>query len=103
MKSPKGGQRDPKRDEAFEIYKASEGKISLVDLAVQLGVGDGTVRGWKAKDGWDKSKWEELNTGEVQFVEPKAGKLIGKERMERNGAFQTNQKNGTILRNVPIK
>lgn len=48
-----GRQRDPNRDKAFEIYKASNGEISLIDIAVQLGVSDGTVRGWKAKDGWD--------------------------------------------------
>lgn len=48
-----GRQRDPKRDEAFNIYKASGGKVNLNVIAAQLGVGDGTVRGWKAKDNWD--------------------------------------------------
>jgi phage terminase small subunit len=48
-----GRQRDPKRDEAFEIYKASKGSINLNVIAAQLGIGDGTVRGWKAKDHWD--------------------------------------------------
>jgi phage terminase small subunit len=48
-----GKQRDPKRDEAFEIYKASGGEINLNVIAAQLGVGDGTLRGWKAKDKWD--------------------------------------------------
>lgn len=51
-----GRQRDPKRDEAYEIYKASGGEINLNVIAAQLGVGDGTVRGWKAKDGWDSGK-----------------------------------------------
>jgi phage terminase small subunit len=55
-----GRQRDPKRDKAFEIYKASNGEINLNEIAAQLGVSDGTVRGWKAKD-----KWENLLTGEV--------------------------------------
>jgi uncharacterized protein YjcR len=50
-----GRQRDPKQDEAFEIYKASGGEINLNVIAAQLGVGDGTLRGWKAKDEWENN------------------------------------------------
>lgn len=53
-----GRQRDPKRDEAFEIYKASEGSTNLNVIAAQLGIGDGTLRGWKAKDSWDEKMKE---------------------------------------------
>jgi phage terminase small subunit len=59
-----GRTRDPKRDEAKEIYKAANGEIDLVVIAAQLGVPDGTIRGWKAKDKWDK-----LLTGESVDVE----------------------------------
>lgn len=45
--------RDPKRDEAFEIYEQSKGKIQLVEIASQLDISPGTVRGWKSKDKWD--------------------------------------------------
>ena len=48
-----GRQRDPKRDKAFEMWKSSDGKMNLVDIASALGVPEGTVRGWKAKDRWD--------------------------------------------------
>lgn len=48
-----GRTRDPKRDKAFEIYKAAKGEINLIDIAAQLGVSDGTVRGWKSKEKWD--------------------------------------------------
>ncbi|GGJ11353.1 terminase small subunit [Paenibacillus hunanensis] len=48
-----GRQRDPKRNEAFEIYQSSNGEINLVDIASRLGVSAGTVRGWKAKDNWE--------------------------------------------------
>ncbi len=44
---------DPKRKQAFEVYKEHNGEIALVDLAKQLGVTDGTVRGWKSKDKWE--------------------------------------------------
>lgn len=45
--------RDPNRDKAFEIYKAHKGNIDLVEIANQLNVPAGTIRGWKAKDKWD--------------------------------------------------
>lgn len=45
-----GRQRDPNRDKAKEIYLSSNGEISLIDIATQLGVADGTIRGWKTKD-----------------------------------------------------
>ena len=46
--------RDPRRDEAFKIYKKNKGNISLVEIANQLSVSDGTVRGWKSKDKWEQ-------------------------------------------------
>ncbi|CAM4358849.1 terminase [Bacillus manliponensis] len=47
-------QRSPDRDKAFEIYKTSEGKKPIVDIAKELGISSvGTVRGWKNKDEWD--------------------------------------------------
>ncbi|MCM3573297.1 terminase small subunit [Mesobacillus subterraneus] len=45
--------RDPNRDKAFEIWKQHKGEIKLKDIAAQLGVSEGTVRGWKTKDNWD--------------------------------------------------
>lgn len=58
--------RSPNRDKAFEIYKANNGNIDLVKIAEQLGIGAGTVRGWKAKD-----KWEELLNGTLPKKEKK--------------------------------
>jgi phage terminase small subunit len=46
--------RDPKRDQAYELWKQSGGTAKLKDIADQLGVSEGTVRGWKNKDQWDK-------------------------------------------------
>ncbi|APB75616.1 terminase small subunit [Paenibacillus polymyxa] len=59
-----GRKRDPKRDKAFELYKASSGKERLTDIASQLSVSEGTVRGWKAKD-----KWESLLADEEEHTE----------------------------------
>lgn len=44
--------RDPNRDRAFEIYKKYNGEIDLVDIASQLNISSGTIRGWKSKDRW---------------------------------------------------
>lgn len=48
-------ERDPRRDQAFEIWKNSGGAKDLVEIAAQLGVSDGTVRGWKSKDTWESA------------------------------------------------
>lgn len=45
--------RDPNRDKAFEIWKQHNGEIKLKDIAEQLGISEGTVRGWKNKDKWE--------------------------------------------------
>lgn len=49
--------RDPNRSKAFRIYMDAGGKIDLVEIASQLNISAGTVRGWKSKDKWE----EQLN------------------------------------------
>ncbi|MGL5714196.1 MAG: phage terminase small subunit-related protein [Paraclostridium sp.] len=48
-------ERSPNRDKAFEIYKSHNGNILLKYIATELSVSEGTVRGWKNKDSWDKT------------------------------------------------
>lgn len=62
--------RDPRRDQAYDIYKAHNGDIKLKDIAEQLGVSEGTVRGWKNKDSWDDRLEAEPN-GTFQSKHPK--------------------------------
>ncbi|MCS1393583.1 phage terminase small subunit [Lysinibacillus boronitolerans] len=64
--------RDPNRDKAFEIYKEHNGDIPLKDIAVQLGKGEGTVRGWKNKD-----KWDETLNGTLQSNERNVPNKVG--------------------------
>lgn len=45
--------RDPNREQAFLIYKKHDGFIDLVEIASQLNLSSGTIRGWKSKDKWD--------------------------------------------------
>ena len=53
--------RDPNRDKAFKIYKEYNGNIDLVEIASQLNLPPGTIRGWKSKD-----KWEQKLIGTLQ-------------------------------------
>ncbi|MEC0136137.1 phage terminase small subunit-related protein [Paenibacillus macerans] len=82
-----GRKRDPNRDKAFEIYKASGGEIRLIDIAAQLDVSEGTVRGWKAKDKWDDQR-NGTSNGTLQTNEKNAP--INTERSDLNGTEQEN-------------
>lgn len=53
--------RDPNRNKAFQIYMDAGGKVDLVEIASQLNISAGTVRGWKSKD-----RWEEQLNGTLQ-------------------------------------
>ncbi|MEJ8547180.1 terminase small subunit [Brevibacillus borstelensis] len=59
--------RDPNREKAFEIWKQANGDIKLKDIADQLGIAEGTVRGWKNKDQWElpNSILSELSVAET--------------------------------------
>lgn len=46
--------RSPERDRAYELYKESNGLITLREIASRLGVPEKSVSGWKCKDSWDK-------------------------------------------------
>lgn len=71
--------RDPNRNKAFEIYKNNNGSIDLVEIASQLNLSPGTIRGWKSKD-----KWEQQMNGTLQK---------GTERSERKKGGQPGNKN----------
>lgn len=47
-------ERSPNRDKAYEIYKAHNGNIKLIDIAEELGVKDTQVRKWKSQDQWEQ-------------------------------------------------
>lgn len=45
--------RNPKRDEAYQLWIDSEGKKKLKDIAAELEVSDSQIRKWKSQDNWD--------------------------------------------------
>lgn len=55
-------QRDPRREEAFQIWKESKGSIKLKDIAERLGVADTQIRKWKSQDKWEPSKGNVTNS-----------------------------------------
>ncbi len=69
-------QRSPKRDEAFELYKKSNGKVKLKDIAAQLEIKDSQVRKWKSQD-----KWESKLKGAL----PKTKSNVTKQKRKRGG------------------
>lgn len=46
-------KRDPRRDQAFEIWKQHGGNITNRAIAEQLSVPEKTIGGWKSKDNWN--------------------------------------------------
>ncbi|MEK5496708.1 phage terminase small subunit [Bacillus sp. FSL M8-0077] len=46
--------RNPNRDKAFQLWKESDGRRLLKDIAEELGVTANTIRKWKANDKWDE-------------------------------------------------
>ncbi|MGL4656370.1 MAG: phage terminase small subunit [Sarcina sp.] len=47
-----GRSRSPNRDKAFELFKASKGKISSKDIAEKLNESISNINSWRSKDKW---------------------------------------------------
>jgi len=45
--------RSENRDKAYKLWKSSDGKMMLKDIAATLGVSDTQIRKWKNQDNWD--------------------------------------------------
>lgn len=96
-------QRDPNRDKAFEIYKEYAGNIDLVEIASQLNVSPGTVRGWKSKDKWEQKLNGTLQTNMERSKRNKGGQpgnsnAIGHGAPEKNKNAETH---GLFSKHLP--
>ena len=92
--------RDPNRDKAYELWKAANGNIKLIDIAEQLGVSEGTVRGWKSKDKWEKRLEEESN-GTFQSNKAKNTERSVKKKPKRNNKIEAASKATVKFELVP--
>lgn len=81
---------DPNREKAFEIYKGNNGKIDLVEIASQLNIPDGTVRGWKSKDKWEQKLNGTFQKNTERSKKNKGGQL-GNKNAVGHGAPEENK------------
>ncbi|QAS52390.1 terminase small subunit [Halobacillus litoralis] len=47
-------KRDPRRNQAFELWKASNGERKLKDIAEELDCSPSQIRKWKSQDKWNE-------------------------------------------------
>jgi phage terminase small subunit len=64
-------KRDPRRDEAFELWKKSNGKKKLKDIAVELKASDSQIRKWKSQDKWDDKLKGNVTNSKRSVTKPK--------------------------------
>lgn len=82
--------RDPNREKAFKLYNEHGGGIDLVEIASQLNLSAGTVRGWKSKDKWDKRLNGALQTDTERSKRSKGGQP-GNRNAGEHGAPEQNK------------
>lgn len=93
--------RSPKRDEAYQLWLASEGKKKLKDIAAELGVSETQIRKWKNQDKWNGNVTNQVN-GSV--TKRKRGGQPGNKNAVGHGAPKGNQnatKHGLFSRYLP--
>lgn len=76
-------QRDPRRDEAKEIWLKSDGKKILKEIAAELGVSDSQIRKWKSLDKWDEELKGNVTNGKSN-VTNKGGAPKGNKNAKGN-------------------
>lgn len=85
--------RDPNRSKAFEIYKEHAGNIDLVEIASQLNISSGTIRGWKSKDSWEEQLNGTLHKNTERSKRKKGGQLKNKNAVGNDGGAPEQNKN----------
>lgn len=93
--------RSPKRDEAYQMWLASDRKKKLKDIASELGISETQVRKWKNQDKWNGNVTNQMK-GNVTKRKPGAPK--GNKNAVGHGAPKGNQnatKHGLFSRYLP--
>lgn len=97
-----GRKRDPRRDEAFEIYKEHNGEITNRKISEMLDVSEKTIGSWKSKA---KDNWDEKLNGVLQSnkrstpKEESAEKADGSTEVSVNKSGNPNPQNKFTERN----
>lgn len=90
-------KRDPRRDEAFEIWKQSNGEKKLKDIAAELGVVDTQIRKWKSQDKWNEKLNGNVTKSKRNVTNKKKNDNSKEEQKNRSG--NPNPKNQFTKRN----
>lgn len=81
--------RNPKRDEAFQMWLESKGQMLLKDIAEQLELSDTQIRKWKNQDKWDDQLNVTKSNGNV--TKRSRGAPAGNSNAKGHGAPKQNQ------------
>jgi len=81
-------KRDPRRDEAYEIWKSTNGEKPLKDIAAELSCSPSQIRKWKSQDNWE---------GNSNVTKTK--RSVTKQKEQKNRSGNPNPKNQFAKRN----
>ena len=79
-------KRDPRRDEAFELFKKSNGTITNREISEKLSVPEKTISAWKSRDKWNEvlQKDECSTSNNTCSTTNKGGAPIGNQNARGN-------------------
>lgn len=82
--------RNPKRDEAFQLWKNSNGEKKLKDIAAELELSDSQIRKWKNQDKWDGKLNSNVTKSKSNVTKRTRGAPKGNNNAKGHGAPQGN-------------
>ncbi|UKJ44301.1 phage terminase small subunit [Lysinibacillus sp. ACHW1.5] len=77
-------QRDPRRDEAFDIFKQHDGDITNRAIAEQLEVPEKTISAWKSRDKWNVVLQTNECSTTIKNVQRERGAPVGNANAKGN-------------------
>jgi len=83
--------RNPKRDEAFQMWLESKGQMLLKDIAEQLELSDTQIRKWKNQDKWDDHLKGNVTKSNGNVTKRSRGAPTGNSNAKGHGAPKQNQ------------
>ncbi|MFJ7953950.1 phage terminase small subunit [Lysinibacillus sp. NPDC096418] len=83
--------RNPKRDEAFQMWLKSKGQMLLKDISEQLELSDSQIRKWKNQDKWDDHLKGNVTKSNGNVTKRSRGAQTGNSNAKGHGAPKQNQ------------
>lgn len=83
--------RNPKRDEAFQMWLDSKGRMLLKDIAEQLELSDSQIRKWKNQDKWEDQLKGNVTKSNGNVTKRSRGAPVGNNNAKGHGAPKQNQ------------